>query len=353
MNALLNPSLFERYVRCGNSIVLAVSGGGDSMAVLDLYRLARIQNPNLPAPYVVTVDHGLRQGFAKEAAIVDTYCAKFELPWQLARWEGDKPKTGIMAAARLARYRLLADAAGQTRAGVILTGHTLDDQNETLAMRATRGKALPMESDVLFERRALISRPFLSVSRDELRAHLEENTIVFADDPTNVDMRFERSRVRAENVEVTFAPAASAPRADLMERAAAFIMQHVNRTGDSVIVKRPQARDREVESLALRYLAAALGQFEYSPPQTIGDRLQTLLGEGQRSAAFTAQRCCFKRIDGGISISQDLRHQGHPWLQQSIAPFETFCGYSLLALANALAETLGAPRFILPTAAAI
>jgi tRNA(Ile)-lysidine synthase len=353
MVALPKISLFDRYACRGRNIVVAVSGGGDSMALLDLYRLAHNQNPKLSAPFVVTVDHGLRQGFAREAAIVEAYCAQHKLPWQLVRWEGEKPKTGIMAAARVARYRLLADAAQDIGAATIVTGHTLDDQNETLMMRGLRGSALPMESNVLFERRVMISRPLLSTLRSKLREHLAQNNIVYGDDPTNTDMRFERGRVRHQNSGAIPVPATPASKNDLVARAAAFNLQNVKRHGDVVVIMRPEIRDTEAETLALRYLAATLGGLQYPAAIGIGDRLVDLLNGGQRSIAYTAQRCQFTRIDGGISVCQEARHQGRQWLNGSIVPFETFCGYSLLALANSLAETLGAPQFILPEMAAI
>jgi tRNA(Ile)-lysidine synthetase-like protein len=353
MAALPKSNLFDRYAGYDRNIVVAVSGGGDSMALLDLFRQAHDQNPKLPAPFVVTVDHGLREGFAREAAIVEGYCAHHRLPWKLVGWEGEKPKTGIMAAGRMARYGLLADAAHGFSASIILTGHTLDDQNETLAMRAARGLASAMDSDVLFERRALISRPLLEMSRVELRAYLAENTIAFADDPTNWDMRFERARMREQNHAASPVPADPALREDLIARAAGFILQNVKREGNAILILRPQLRDKVAEVFALRYLAATLGGFAYPAPVGIGARLFDLLNIGQRSVAFTAQRCRYMRVEGGISAKLEARHAAQTWLNNRVAPFESFCGYSLLALANSLAETLGAPRFILPELAAI
>ncbi|MGL4404910.1 MAG: tRNA lysidine(34) synthetase TilS, partial [Notoacmeibacter sp.] len=222
MVSLHKLPLFDHYSGCGQAIAIAVSGGGDSMALLDLYRQACFQNPNLPRPFVFSVDHGLREGFLGEAALVAGYCNTHDLPWRMVRWEGTKPKTAIMAAARIARYRLLADAARDVGAMHILTGHTADDQIETLIMRAQRGAAQPMESTVLFERRVWISRPLLSVSRANLRQQLSENHIRFADDPTNSDFRFERAQVRSKSPQTVTPTASQADRRELAKRAGDF-----------------------------------------------------------------------------------------------------------------------------------
>ena len=346
MAALQNLHLFDHYAGRGEAVIIAVSGGGDSMALLNLYR--RAQLPDLPKAHVVTIDHGLRTDFGAEAALVEGYCATHNLPWRLVRWEGEKPKTGIMAAARLARYGLLADVAHDIGAKIILTGHTLDDQAETAIMRGSRGVRSNMESDVLFERRSLISRPLLGVTRAELRAHLVKNSIPFADDPTNMDLRFERARVRAASGGFPPVSVEAELRPDLVESAALFVLRYVSRDSDHIIMRRPPVRDRQPEILALRYVAAALGQFAYPAPQTIGMRLAELLDEGQNGVAFTAQRCRYMRVDGGVCATPEARHKNPQWLHPAVSPFETFCGKSALPLANALAELLDAKAFIMP-----
>jgi tRNA(Ile)-lysidine synthase len=299
------------------------------------------------------VDHGLRDNFQKEAALVEGYCALHELPWVLVRWEGVKPKTGIMAAARVARYRLLADAAHQAGARHVLTGHTLDDQNETLKMRALRGVASPIEQEVLFERRIWISRPLLLTSRAKLRGHLIHHNIAFADDPTNLDLKYERARIRAESKDENITPPNPLSGAALAEKAAAFVSENVKISGQDVMILRPNSRDLEAEQLALRYLAAALGQFEYPAPADIAARLSALLDAGDKGAAFTAQRCRFQRVTGGVMATREARHFGRPLLSGKIQPFEMICAKSYLPLANAMAAKLGAPHFILPPGAAI
>src|SRR5665213_2965315 len=122
------------------AIVLAVSGGPDSMALMWLaarWRRALAQGPRL---FTVTIDHGLRAESAAEARAVKCLARSLELPHRTMRWTGPKPKTGLPAAARAARYRLLAQAARAHGATHIFTAHTRDDQAETLLMRMMRGE---------------------------------------------------------------------------------------------------------------------------------------------------------------------------------------------------------------------
>ena len=117
------------------ALVLAVSGGPDSIALMWLaarWRRALTRGPQLIA---VTVDHGLRPEAAREARKVKRLAQSLDLPHRTLRWTGAKPETGLPAAARSARYRLLAQAARQSHATHILTAHTRDDQAETLLMR--------------------------------------------------------------------------------------------------------------------------------------------------------------------------------------------------------------------------
>jgi tRNA(Ile)-lysidine synthase len=181
------------------AIVLAVSGGPDSIALMWLaarWRRALARGPRLVA---VTVDHGLRTEAAAEAREVKRLARMLDLPHRTVRWSGAKPRTGLPAAARAARYRLLAQAARAHGATHILTAHTRDDQAETLLMRMLRGSgiaglaAMARESE---REGVLLARPFLNVSKSQLIATLRKAKIDFADDPTNRDLNFTRPRIR-------------------------------------------------------------------------------------------------------------------------------------------------------------
>jgi len=182
------------------AIVLAVSGGPDSVALMWLaagWRRAQKRGPHLVA---VTVDHGLRPEAAREAREVRRLAASLGLPHRTLRWTGPKPVTGLPAAARDARYRLLVKAARASGATHILTAHTRDDQAETLLMRMARGSglaglaAMARQSD---RDGVVLARPLLHIAKSRLVATLDKAGIGFVDDPTNRDPSFTRPRFRA------------------------------------------------------------------------------------------------------------------------------------------------------------
>ena len=182
------------------AIILAVSGGPDSIALMWLaarWRSALARGPRLIA---VTVDHGLRPEATREAREVKRLARLLDLPHRTMRWTGLKPKAGLPAAARTARYRLLAQAARTSGATHILTAHTRDDQAETLLMRLLRGSGIAGLAAMARESErdgVLLARPFLDVSKSQLIATLKKAKIGFADDPTNHDTNFTRPRLRS------------------------------------------------------------------------------------------------------------------------------------------------------------
>jgi tRNA(Ile)-lysidine synthase len=182
------------------ALVLAVSGGPDSIAMMWLmarWRRALARGPRLVA---VTIDHGLRAEAVREARDVKRLAQSLEIEHRTMRWTGNKPKTGVPAAARAVRYRLLAQAARTAGATHILTAHTRDDQAETLLMRLLRGSGIVGLSAMVRESEregVVLARPFLDVSKSQLIATLNKAGIGFADDPTNRDLAFTRPRLRA------------------------------------------------------------------------------------------------------------------------------------------------------------
>ncbi|HEY0331754.1 MAG TPA: tRNA lysidine(34) synthetase TilS [Rhodopseudomonas sp.] len=185
--------------RDAKAIVLAVSGGPDSLALMWLAARWRKALQRGPALSVITVDHGLRAEAAREARDVKRRAAELELPHKTLRWRGDKPATGVPAAAREARYRLLARAARAAGASHILTAHTQDDQAETVLMRISRGSGiagLAAMARQTARHGVIIARPLLGVSKAQLVATLHKAKIDFATDPSNSDLRYARPRLR-------------------------------------------------------------------------------------------------------------------------------------------------------------
>jgi tRNA(Ile)-lysidine synthase len=201
------------------ALVLAVSGGPDSTALMWLaarWRKRRRRGPKLIA---VTVDHGLRREARREAAAVKRLAGRLGIPHRTLRWTGAKPTTALQERARAARYRLIAAAADRARASCVLTAHTLDDQAETILFRMARGSGLtglagmarmrplvmPAAEPSAGRRRGtpepgsnvFLVRPLLDVPKVRLVATLRAAKIPCADDPSNRDPRFARTRLRA------------------------------------------------------------------------------------------------------------------------------------------------------------
>jgi tRNA(Ile)-lysidine synthase len=185
-------------------LVLAVSGGPDSTALLVLAARWAKRLKRAPKLVAVTIDHGLRPEAAREAAMVKELARRLGVPHRTLRWRGRKPRTGLQEAARYARYELLAQIATRARFAHILTAHTLDDQAETVLFRLARGSGLfgltgmapaaPLPLNGV--REIFLVRPLLHLPKARLVATLAAERIAYAEDPSNRDPRFTRARLR-------------------------------------------------------------------------------------------------------------------------------------------------------------
>ena len=177
---------------------VAVSGGGDSMALLHLLAdWARDGGPQIAA---VTVDHGLRAAAADEAALVARACAGLGVAHHILHWNGREATGNVMDAARRARLRLIGDWAQAQGFGTVALGHTADDQAETVLMRLARGSGVDGLSGMAAWRQAgelVWVRPLLDVPRADLRGYLQRRGGGWVEDPTNDDPRHDRTRARA------------------------------------------------------------------------------------------------------------------------------------------------------------
>jgi tRNA(Ile)-lysidine synthase len=319
-------ALFAGF-RSAPALVLAVSGGPDSVALMWLavrWRKALSRGPKLLA---VTVDHGLREPSAREAREVKRLAHALDLPHRTMRWNGTKPKTGVPAAARDARYRLLAQAARSARASHILTAHTRDDQAETLLMRLLRGSGIAglAAMAALRERDGLVlARPLLDVPKSRLIATLDRAGIAFADDPTNRDTAFTRPRLRA------LLPLLAAEGGDA--RALARLALRLGRANAAVEVladgaerflalkdgaglakdssRAPQAKDYDAatfaampEEVRLRLLMRAINRFGHEGPAELG-KVEALSAELDRAFADNGGRD--RQKSGQIGLKMTL-----------------------------------------------
>jgi len=186
-------------------LVLAVSGGPDSTALLLLAACWRRAQERGPALLAVTVDHGLRPEARAEGEVVKRVAKQCGIAHRTMRWTGPKPKSGLQKAAREARYRLLVEAAKKIGADYVLTAHTRDDQAETVLIRMSCGSGvtglggmtpvapLPARGAGAIK----LARPLLDLPKARLIATVAAAGLDYADDPSNRDPRFTRARLRA------------------------------------------------------------------------------------------------------------------------------------------------------------
>jgi len=186
-------------------VVLAVSGGSDSMALMVLVHrwIVSGRAPRGLIVDVATVDHGLRSGSAAEADWIAARARALGLAHTTLVWAGEKPDTAVQETAREARYALLTAHAVRDPPAAVVTAHTEDDQAETLLMRLGRGsgidglagmaRARPLFPDGSVQ----LVRPLLGLSKAILMATLAAHGDTWLDDPSNERLDFERVRLRS------------------------------------------------------------------------------------------------------------------------------------------------------------
>lgn len=299
-------------------IIVAVSGGSDSTALL--VSLHQFLRSHLPAVEIVavTVDHGLRAESAAEADGVGALAAGLGIRHVVRRWDGPKPATGLSEAARLARYRLLADAAREMEAGLLVTGHTLDDQIETVAMRAARGggRGLAGMAPATFVDGRWMLRPLLGTSRAALRAYLRRLGRDWIDDPSNDDPAFERVRVR-QRLEgqpgerrrlAALQTAAARERILESEAAAALIDRHARLAAPGLVrLDRAlwQAGQQDAVLFAFRALLSVLGGREQLADAEKAAPLFARLAEPGRRGVLS--RTLADSRKGGVYLLREAR----------------------------------------------
>ena len=315
-------------------VIVAISGGSDSTGLLVFLReYLKFKKP-APELVAVTIDHGLRAESANEAVRVWSLCEKLGVVHLTTPWEGEKPKTGIQAAAREARYRLLMQAAHENDATLILTGHTEDDQFETVFMRGERGEGPGLAgiapATLAFGEHAPVwfARPFLTVTRAAIRGQLNRRGMEWIDDPSNDNSDYERVRVRqslTSSLESDLAQLRQTQlewakkRADLSQRAARLMNRHVSEVSRGLFLISPALKDEvdaEAAAETLRIcLAFAGGSEKMIETQSAAD-IVTLLESGEFFRK-TGTGALMDRRRQGLFV---LRENRNPGKMSEIAP---------------------------------
>ncbi|MFA4892874.1 MAG: tRNA lysidine(34) synthetase TilS [Brevundimonas sp.] len=277
---------------------LALSGGGDSIALLHVAAgWARANGRRLLA---LTVDHGLSPDSAAWTAFAEQAARDAGADWRGLTWRGLKPAAGLPAAARRARHALIAAAAREAGARIVLFAHTADDIAEAGLMRAggsTLGRLRDWAPSPAWPegRGLMLLRPMLDAGRAEVRDWLTGRGASWIDDPANEDPKYARSRARASLLPVGGGGAHrettrdGAPRPD---DGCAAVRSSPLPTGEGWF---QLPRDIDAQALAAALVCVGGGD---RPPR--GDRLFGLLARLRSGEAFTAT-LCGARIEPGAA----------------------------------------------------
>jgi tRNA(Ile)-lysidine synthase len=186
----------QRLVDPGDHVLVGVSGGPDSVALL--HALVLLRSEFALRLSVGHVHHGLRPEADRDAAFVEALAARLECPAHVVRIQVPRlPGRSPEEAARLARHAALEEVARATGAERIALGHTAEDQAETVLMRILQG-AGPRGLAGIPARRGRIVRPLLDISRAMVLAHLAAHRLEVVEDATNRDTKYLRNKVRHE-----------------------------------------------------------------------------------------------------------------------------------------------------------
>ena len=312
-------------------IALAVSGGPDSLALLHLALAWRARlAAGRPDFIVLTVDHGLRAEARAEAEAVAKAASILGVPAKILTRAAPAAATAIQADARADRYRLLKAAALEAGAQALATGHTIDDQAETLLMRLARGSGVdglaamaPMSQ--LGE--LLLLRPLLGLPKARLEASLRARGIGWVTDPSNANPAFERPRLRAAMPTLEAAgltAQAIATSARRLARGRAALEQITGEAAKRIVTIHDEgyfgiARagfDALPHDIRLRLLGRLIGRLGTPDQPERLARLERLVGELVKEAHPTASLagCLIKAGPDRITVLREPGREGLPSL---------------------------------------
>ena len=298
-----------------NHILLAVSGGSDSLALLHLLH----EHDSFPNLSVATVDHGLRQEALEEAKMVAQICETLDLPHTILHNIPNEKKSAETA--RHSRYELLVTHAEQIGATAIVTAHTQDDQAETTLMRAMRiadkshtGGLSAMAYSTTYRTTKLL-RPLLHTTRQELQDYLTQKNINWISDPSNQDTRYERSRIRnllnsgstpASNDLAKFANLCGTSRLWLNRQTVTILPLYVESTGTELIFTPPAHLPTFMLAEILSLMVRLVSGSDYRLPlEKLQDSLRSL--QQGTTTTRTAGRTIIKVSDGRARVTKETR----------------------------------------------
>lgn len=307
----LDPGALFAGFETLSGLVLAVSGGPDSLALM---HLAALWRPPGVALHVATVDHGLRHDSGAEAAQVAIWAQAANLPHTTLSWRGEKPGAGVQEKAREARYALLFAHARAAGAQAVVTGHQADDQWETVLMRLARGSGLAglagMARDQMFPNGRIL-RPLLATPKQALIDFCQRRGQPFFSDPANSNPAYDRARWRTaaptlRTLGLTPARlgkfAARARKAnEALDWAAETLFQRTKTPECHVYHLAPAIE--APQAVLERFLAGALARAAGAPP----GRLERLEHFAESLGAALQDGAAFRGTLGGCAARLDAR----------------------------------------------
>ena len=319
---------FEAYSR----LALAVSGGPDSLALMQLAAEWRAERGACPELHVLSVDHGLRATSRDEAEMVGRLARSLGLHHAILTWDRrGEARTALQARARAARYDLMAAYCHAQDIPALATAHTLDDQAETFVMRLKRGSGLDglaaiPETGVWAG--IALHRPLLDLPKARLIATLSARGIGFVTDPSNADPRFERVRVRGsagalETLGLTAEALALSARRLRRAREALDHAAHDFLAGNSETSKAGYAAIDQAallkapQEIALRALARLIAAVGGSGEPVQLAKLEALLASLAKRPGTrqTLGRCRIEPLSGRLGIFREMRAEGLPVIE--------------------------------------
>jgi tRNA(Ile)-lysidine synthase len=193
LNNLFETDFLVHIIPTDAKVLVGYSGGADSTCLLHLLCFKGY------SVVAVHLDHQLRHESAEESEHCKRFCKALNVPFfvkavDVARL-ADQEKLTIEEAGRIARYSLFEQVANEQHCDLIATGHTLDDQVETILFNIVRGTGIDGLEGIP-EKRDNIVRPLISIRRTQTRAYCEKHQLWFHDDPSNEDLQYSRCRIR-------------------------------------------------------------------------------------------------------------------------------------------------------------
>jgi len=316
LTARVHANLDARLERnAAHPVAVALSGGGDSMALLVLAAdWAARRGRRLLA---LTVDHGLNPDSPGWSETARRAAESLGAEWRGLNWEGEKPIAGLTAAARRARHALIADAARAAGARVVMFAHTADDLAESVWMQAegsTLGTLRPWSPSPAWPqgRGLMLLRPLLDERRETLRDSLRARGLAWIEDPANEDLRFGRSRARAA---LAGAPLLSCRDPAMKATGAAPA------TSDAGTARLARTIDHRTLAMAL----VCVGGGEAMPR---GDRIARLIARLISGEDFVAVLCGARIVADGADVIV-MREAGE-FARKSLAPLPLSPGIAVV-----------------------